>query len=131
MRSLGRILAGQVWSDQVGTLITDAESPNGEYEVVGNFWGEGERIYAFEGLLCLLVLYRCTHNQTNLTDGLTSCSETGFLQHLLVRAQEIAHCLIQLGTLLRGRERFSRLFISAVERVRSFSVPDRNLPYST
>lgn len=25
------------------------------YEVVGNFWGEGERIYAFEGLLCLLV----------------------------------------------------------------------------
>lgn len=55
MRSLGRILAGKVRAGQVGTLITDAESPNGEY-VVGNFFGEGrgERIYAFEGLLCLL-----------------------------------------------------------------------------
>lgn len=56
MRSLGRILAGQVC-----TLITDAESPNGEYEVVGNFWGRGERIYAFEGLLALLA---CTVART-------------------------------------------------------------------
>lgn len=56
MRSLGRILAGQVC-----TLITDAESPNGEY-VVGNSFGEGgERIYAFEGLLCLLA---CTVART-------------------------------------------------------------------
>lgn len=82
---------------------------------------------------CFACLYRCTHNQTNLTDGLTSCSETGFLQHLLVRAQEIVHCLIQLGTLLRGRERFEHDCSSAaLERVRSFSVPDRYLlPYST
>lgn len=61
MRSLGRILAGKVWSGQVCTLITDAESPNGEYEVVGIFWGEGERIYAFEGLLALLA---CTVART-------------------------------------------------------------------
>lgn len=60
MRSLGRILAGKVKAGQVCTLITDAESPNGEY-VVGNFLGEGERIYAFEGLLCLLA---CTVART-------------------------------------------------------------------
>lgn len=66
MRSLGRILAGKVRAGQVGTLITDAESPNGEY-VVGNFLGGGGDA-SMRLRACFACLLVPLHAQSNSPD---------------------------------------------------------------
>lgn len=67
MRSLGRILAGKVRAGQVCTLITDAESPNGEY-VVGNFLGEGRGNASMRLRACFACLLVPLHAQSNSPD---------------------------------------------------------------